>query len=565
MARTAARCRANGDEAYRERFIDLAKALGRESHWLRAAPEAMAGLVWNRLRRNGWTASDLDAQLRVPSSADMLRVRHAATRESPTLVRSLEGHTALVRACAVTQDGRYVVSASYDQTLKVWELASGRALATLEGHTARVTACAVTPDGRHVVSASNDKTLKVWELASGRALATLAGHTDAVTACAVTPNGRHVVSASADKTLMVWELASRRALATLEGHAEPVTACAVTPDGRHVVSASYDHTLKVWDLATYTCRSTHRGDAAYLAVAITATAIVAGDAAGAVWFLDMPRYLASAIDAGAAPESPVSPMISPIAVPVAAPAVDPSPTVDRGIVTIRSTQSPPRTFSPSAAQPPTPMPRSPMTANTILFMAANPAGTDARALAEQARAIQGELERTGHRDRFVFETRWAAQPLDLLRDMVKLKPTVVHFCGGRLSGSSGSAPAAGVYFQGPDGRAQLVSGEALARVFDAVGAVKLVVLDACYSEPHADAIAAHVDCVVGMTGGIVDQAATSFSIGLYGGLGEGESIAAAFKQGRAAIGMTGIGDPGQPQLRVRHGVDARRLVLADPR
>ena len=206
-----------------------------------------------------------------------------------------------------------------------------------------------------------------------------------------------------------------------------------------------------------------------------------------------------------------------------------------------------------------------MTSNTILFMAANPAGTDARALAEQARAIQAELERTGHRDRFAFETRWAAQPLDLLRDMVKLKPTVVHFCGGRLKGSLGAAPAAGVYFQVPDGSAQLVSGEALARVFDAVGSVKLVVLDACYSEQHADAIVTHVDCVVGLASGTIDHAATSFAIGLYGGIGEGESIAAAFKQGRAAIDLAGAGDPGQLQLRVRPGVDAGRVVLANPR
>jgi hypothetical protein len=198
-------------------------------------------------------------------------------------------------------------------------------------------------------------------------------------------------------------------------------------------------------------------------------------------------------------------------------------------------------------------------------MAANPAGTDARALGEQARAIQAELERAGHRDRFVFETRWAAQPLDLLREMVKLKPTVVHFCGGRVTDGPGAAPAAGVYFQGLDGHAQLVSSEALARAFDSVGSVKLVVLDACYSEHHADSIAAHVDCVVGMAGGTVDQAVTSFAIGLYGGIGEGESVAAAFKQGCAAIGMFGAGDPCQPQLRVRQGVDARQLVLADPR
>ena len=59
-----------------------------------------------------------------------------------------------------------MISASEDETLKVWELASGRAVATLQGHTGSVTACAVTPDGRHVVSASDDRTLKVWDLAT---------------------------------------------------------------------------------------------------------------------------------------------------------------------------------------------------------------------------------------------------------------------------------------------------------------------------------------------------------------------------------------------------------------
>ncbi|HEX2688280.1 MAG TPA: AAA family ATPase [Kofleriaceae bacterium] len=205
VARTAARCHANGDETHGARFGDLARALGRESHWLRAAPEGTAALVWNRLRRYGWTASDLDAQLRLPAAADFLRVRHAATRESPALVRHLVGHTDLVSACAVTPDGRYVVSASNDRTLRVWELGSGRAVATLEGHTDWVSACAVTQDGRHVVSASADQTLKVWELASGRAVTTLAGHTNDVTACAVTPDGRHVISASRDQTLKVWE------------------------------------------------------------------------------------------------------------------------------------------------------------------------------------------------------------------------------------------------------------------------------------------------------------------------------------------------------------------------
>jgi hypothetical protein len=95
--------------------------------------------------------------------------------------------------------------------------------------------------------------------------------------------------------------------------------------------------------------------------------------------------------------------------------------------------------------------------------------------------------------------------------------------------------------------------------------VKLVVLNACYSEPQAEALAAHVDCVVGMGGWFSDAAARSFAIGFYGGLGERESVAVADDQGCAAIGLEGGAEADRPRLKVRSGVDATQLVLAaDP-
>ena len=261
IARVAERCRVSGDAVVSRRLGDVGRALGRESHWLRSAPEATPALMWNRLRRSGWSANDLSGQLRVPVEAGFLRVRHASTRESSALVRDLVGHSAGVTACAVTADGRHVVSASGDRTLKVWDLESGRALATLEDHTDGVKACAVTADGRRVISASADWTLKVWDLQSGRALATLEGHAGIVRACAVTADGRCVVSASDDRTLKVWDLESGRTLATLEGHTDRVMACAVTMDGRCMVSASSDGTLKVWDLERRRALATLKGHA----------------------------------------------------------------------------------------------------------------------------------------------------------------------------------------------------------------------------------------------------------------------------------------------------------------
>jgi hypothetical protein len=219
--------------------------------------------------------------------------------------------------------------------------------------------------------------------------------------------------------------------------------------------------------------------------------------------------------------------------------------------------------------------------HTILFLAANPLGTDRLALDEEARAIREELERSGHRDRFELVTRWAARPLDLLRELRKLKPTVVHFSGhgGRGVPRSGAGPRRdivtdsgavdddlryGLFFQGPDGRPQIVSTAALEGTFGAAGSsVRLVVLNACYSDAQAEALLSSVDCVVGVRGSIRDEAARNFAVGFYGGIGEHESVAAAYRQGCVAIKLEGLPDSERPQLNTRHGVDVDRLVLAE--
>src|SRR5262245_61658016 len=65
--------------------------------------------------------------------------------------------------------------------------------------------------------------------------------------------------------------------------------------------------------------------------------------------------------------------------------------------------------------------------HVILFLAANPRDTGYAMLDREARSIHVELKRSGFRDRFDFVTRWAAEPLDLLRELRELRPTVVHF------------------------------------------------------------------------------------------------------------------------------------------
>ncbi len=217
--------------------------------------------------------------------------------------------------------------------------------------------------------------------------------------------------------------------------------------------------------------------------------------------------------------------------------------------------------------------------HTILFLAANPSRTDRLALDQEASAIQVELERSRWRDCFEFVTRWAAEPLDVIRELRRLRPTVVHFSGhggpdatgrhglvGRrdVFGADDAAACPGLYFHGPDGSPRRVSAGALRDAFGAAGSsVKLAVLSACYSEAAAQALLGHVDCVVGMSGAIHDDAARSFAIGFYGGLGECESIEAAYRGGCAAIGLDGFFDYDRPQLKAHRAIDPGAVILAE--
>ncbi|MBA2244751.1 MAG: hypothetical protein H0W11_07320, partial [Gemmatimonadetes bacterium] len=207
--------------------------------------------------------------------------------ESGAELRTLSGHSGWVWAVAISPDGRQALSASNDQTLKLWDLESGAELRILSGHSGWVNAVAITPDGRQALSASDNLTLKLWELESGAELRTLRGNSGLVSAVAITPDGRQALSASDDRTLKLWDLESGAELRTVSGHSGPVNAVAISPDGRQALSASGDRTLKLWDLESGREIAIFSADALVLCCAVTpdGKTIVAGDALGRLHFL----------------------------------------------------------------------------------------------------------------------------------------------------------------------------------------------------------------------------------------------------------------------------------------
>ena len=222
-------------------------------------------------------AISMDGQWLVSASADNKVKIWDIARGVEKLTLAL--HTAWVRDCVVSTDGRWIVSASADNKLKVWDVTNGKTKFTLTGHGQMVNSCALSPDDQWVVSASKDHTLKVWDMVTGEEKFSLLGHTGSVTCCSVSPDSRWIVSGSGDRTIRVWDAQSGEKKHCLARHNGWVSGCTVSSDGKWIVSASEDHTLKIWDLATGEEKMTlsgHRNAVTCCAISLDGKWIVSG-------------------------------------------------------------------------------------------------------------------------------------------------------------------------------------------------------------------------------------------------------------------------------------------------
>ena len=175
----------------------------------------------------------------------------AQEKSGTQIVATFKGHTEPVYSVTFTPDGKYLATGSFDNTIKLWELATGKEAKTYggpSGHQKMVMCVAISPDGQLLASGSIDNTLKVWDIPLS-APSKLLPATDAVHAVALSPDGTKLAYGSKDGQVKLVNAADSKELFKLEGHAGPVTGIAFSPNGQTLASNGVDKTLRIWNVA----------------------------------------------------------------------------------------------------------------------------------------------------------------------------------------------------------------------------------------------------------------------------------------------------------------------------
>jgi WD40 repeat protein/serine/threonine protein kinase len=186
----------------------------------------------------------------------------------------LAGHDGPVRSVAFSPNGKLALSGSEDNTIRVWDVATGEGVKALRGHGSGVRSCVFSPDGQWVLSGGDDESVRLWNMQGYQEVRVLhatvfSGHEDAVLSARFSRDGRQIVTASRDRTASLWNAETGEPVRRFqEGHEFLVSSAVFYPDGRHLATGAGDNSVRVWDLTagTQTAMITPTGRIGTLAI-----------------------------------------------------------------------------------------------------------------------------------------------------------------------------------------------------------------------------------------------------------------------------------------------------------
>jgi WD40 repeat protein len=165
-------------------------------------------------------------------------------------VRRFDGHTAWPYHAVLSRDGKRMLSGGDDQVLRIWDAETGKELRQGQGHTRGIVSITLSADGQRALTSSWDGTVRLWNVETAEQLKVFEGHSGLVSRVVFSPDGKRALSSSADKTVRLWDLSSGKEIRTFDGHAAHVTGVAFSADGRRAVSSDIEGGIRLWDIET---------------------------------------------------------------------------------------------------------------------------------------------------------------------------------------------------------------------------------------------------------------------------------------------------------------------------
>lgn len=189
----------------------------------------------------------------------------------------MPGHNGWTKTVDVSPDGSQAASGSVDETIRLWDLSTGRECGKFEGHEDAVNCVVFSPSGNQILSGSSDKTVRLWDIDSGNEIRKFIGHTNLVTCVAFAPVGSRIASSGYDGVIRIWDSSSGKELAHTEGYLGTVRCLAFTPDGEQLVAGCTDKTISLWrarDAHKIRTFTGHKQEISSLAVSLDGTRIL---------------------------------------------------------------------------------------------------------------------------------------------------------------------------------------------------------------------------------------------------------------------------------------------------
>jgi WD40 repeat protein len=274
------------------------KGIDNEAEFAAAIAKSKPGETLDLMRFRGKEAL---ASVKVKLASAEIAPGPVVATGPPRLMLNSGGHMSVINDVVFTADGKQLVSASDDKTIRIWDLATGKTVRMILGEAepgspGKVFAMALSPDGKvlaaggkfHDTDPAAGSAIRLYDFASGELIGLLQGHTDVVLDLAFSPDSKYLISGSGDDSAIIWDVAKRSLKHRLEGHAGSIYAVTFTNDSARAVTSSFDRILRIWsvkDGSELAMRIGHEHKIRSLAIRPDGS-IASGDEGGKIWLWD---------------------------------------------------------------------------------------------------------------------------------------------------------------------------------------------------------------------------------------------------------------------------------------